>query len=576
MSAAAPGLEALYTAEEMRAAEAAYAGRTIELMERAGRRVAEEALGRFPDARRVAVWCGTGANGGDGLVVARELARARRDCVVRLLGAEEKVTGDAAVNLARAKRDGVAFAEEPGPADLVVDALFGTGFSGAPRPEAARAIVEMNAAEVPIVAVDLPSGVDASTGTVAGPAVEASLTVTFHAPKVGHAVAPGRFHVGHLVVADIGLAEAPTRIRRATAGILDAVPRRGERDNKYSAGSVLVVGGSEGLTGAPSLSSQAALRAGAGIVTACVPASLNVVLEQRLLEVMTRPCPDEDGAMTLDAADTILAAAERAGAVALGPGLGRTDGTIALVERLLEQLEKPVVLDADGLWALTGHLEWVFSRDAPTVLTPHAGELARLLGRSSAWVSANRLDGRRDRGGRRRRRSAPQGRRHARRAAGPRADRGRPRESGARDRRERRRPHGCRRSLPGEGDGRRRRSRGGIRRLRRRVRPGRRAPRRRRDDRERRRRSPLAGALEVRRSEITIDLGALRRNADRVRAAVDARRALGRRQGGRLRPRRRRRRRRRAPGRGRRALRRDRAGGRRAPRAGSRTRGSWS
>jgi NAD(P)H-hydrate epimerase len=122
-----------------------------------------------------------------------------------------------------------------------------------------------------------------------------------------------------------------------------------------------------------------------------VPASLNVVLEQRLLEVMTRPCRDEGGTMTPEAADTILAMAERAGAVALGPGLGRTDGTVALVERLLEQLEKPVVLDADGLWALTGHLDWVFSRDAPTVLTPHAGELARLLGRSSAWVSANRL-----------------------------------------------------------------------------------------------------------------------------------------------------------------------------------------
>ncbi|HWB57440.1 MAG TPA: NAD(P)H-hydrate dehydratase [Gaiellaceae bacterium] len=391
MSASGAGLEALCTAEEMRAAEAAYAGRSIELMERAGRRVAEETLGRFPAARSVAVWCGTGANGGDGFVVARELARARRECVVRLLGAEEKVTGDAAVNLARAKRDGVAFVEEPGPADLVVDALFGTGFTGAPRREAARAIEEMNAAEVPIVSVDLPSGVDASTGTVAGPAVEAALTVTFHAPKVGHAVAPGRFHVGQLVVADIGLAHGPTRIRRATAEILDTVPRRGERDNKYSAGSVLVVGGSEGLTGAPSMASQAALRAGAGIVTACVPASLNVVLEQRLLEVMTRACPDEGGTMTPDAADTILAQAERAGAVALGPGLGRTDGTVALVERLLEQLEKPVVLDADGLWALAGHLEWVFARDAPTVLTPHAGELARLLGRPSTWVSANRL-----------------------------------------------------------------------------------------------------------------------------------------------------------------------------------------
>ena len=382
----------LYTAEEMRAAEDAYRGPTLELMERAGRKVAEEILGRYPDARRVAVWCGPGANGGDGFVVARELARARRACSVRLLGPEEKVTGDAAVNLRRARRDGIPFVEEPGATDVVVDALFGTGFRGKPRPEAERAIELMNAAGVPIVSVDLPSGVDASTGRVEGAAVRAALTVTFHAPKVGHVVAPGRFLAGNLVVADIGLARTRRRTRRATGRVLELVPRRRERDNKYSAGSVLVVGGSSGLTGAPSLTSQAALRAGAGIVTACVPASLNAVFEQRLLEVMTRPCPDEDGTMTRDAADTILAAAEQVGAIALGPGLGRTEGARALVGFLLDQLEKPVVLDADGLWALAGHLDWVFAREAPTVLTPHAGELGRLLARPSAWVTENRLD----------------------------------------------------------------------------------------------------------------------------------------------------------------------------------------
>jgi len=382
----------LYTAQEMRAAESAYRGPTLELMERAGRKVAEEILGRYPEARRVAVWCGPGANGGDGFVVARELAGARRECFVRLLGLEEKVTGDAAVNLRRARRDGVPFVEEPGGVDLVVDALFGTGFRGKPRPDAASAIDQMNGSGVPIVAVDLPSGVDGSTGCVAGAAVRAALTVTFHAPKVGHVVAPGRFHAGGLVVADIGLARAKTRTRRATGRILELVPRRREQDNKYSAGSVLVVGGSTGLTGAPSLTAQAALRAGAGVVTACVPASLNAVFEQRLLEVMTRPCPDENGTMTMDAADTILAAAERAGAVALGPGLGRTEAAQALVGHLLDRLDKPVVLDADGLWALVGNLAWVFARDAPTVLTPHAGELGRLLGRPSSWVDANRLD----------------------------------------------------------------------------------------------------------------------------------------------------------------------------------------
>jgi NAD(P)H-hydrate epimerase len=384
--------EPLYTSEEMRAAEAAYPGPTLELMERAGKGVAGELVRRFPDARRVSVWCGTGANGGDGLVVAAELRRAGKECSVRLLGPEEKVTGDAAEMLRRAKDAGVPLSDEAGPADVAVDALFGTGFSGKPRPAAERAIAELNAGRAPVVSVDLPSGVDASTGRVEGVAVEAALTVTFHAPKVGHAIAPGRFHTGELVVADIGLDPAPTRIRLATSEVLQLVPRRTERDNKYTAGSVLVVGGSAGLTGAPSLTSEAALRAGAGIVTACVPASLGLVFEQRLVEVMTRACPDEDGRMTAEAADEILEAAERARAVALGPGLGRSDGTRALVGFLLDRLDKPVVLDADGLWALAGHLDWVFSRDAPTVLTPHAGELGRLLGRPSEWIAANRLD----------------------------------------------------------------------------------------------------------------------------------------------------------------------------------------
>jgi ADP-dependent NAD(P)H-hydrate dehydratase / NAD(P)H-hydrate epimerase len=382
----------LYTAEEMRAAEAAYPGETVELMERAGTAVAQEVLRRFPAAERAAIVCGTGANGGDGLLVAAELARAGKRSVARIVGSEEKVGGDSVVMLGRAREAGVAFVDEPTPADVIVDALFGTGFSGEPRREAAGVIAEINAAGVPVVSVDLPSGVDASTGTVAGPAVQAAVTVTFHALKVGHVVAPGRFHVGETVVVDIGLEPGPTRVYRANRDVLALVPRRTERDNKYSAGSVLVVGGSTGLTGAPSLTSEAALRAGAGIVTACVPASLNTVFEQRLVEVITRPCPDEDGTMTPEAADEILAAAERAGAIALGPGLGRTEGARALVGFLLDRLEKPVVLDADGLWALSGHLDWVFAREAPTVLTPHAGELGRLLGRPSGWVAENRLD----------------------------------------------------------------------------------------------------------------------------------------------------------------------------------------
>lgn len=383
--------EPLYTAEEMRAAEEAYEGPTLELMERAGSAAADAILERYPEGT-VSIWCGTGSNGGDGLVIARKLRAAGRDVQIRLLGDEGTMAGDAAENLDRARGAGIPFVDELVETSLVVDALFGTGFRGKPRKEAAAAIEQLGALRGRVVAVDVPSGVDASTGEIAGPAVRAELTVTFHGRKVGVVVAPGRFHAGEVVVADIGISSSETRHQRVSSEILTLVPRRRAEDNKYSSGSVLVVGGSVGKTGAACLAAEASLRAGAGICTACVPASLNVVFEQRLLEVMTRPCPDEDGVMTLDAVDAILEAAERAGAVAIGPGLGRTDKSRALVAYLLDRLDKPIVLDADGLWALVGHLDWVFSRDAPTVLTPHEGELASLLGRKSDWVRGRRLD----------------------------------------------------------------------------------------------------------------------------------------------------------------------------------------
>ena len=195
-------LESLYTAAEMRAAEERYPNypdSIPELMERAGTAVAREAMAAFPDARRFACVCGGGSNGGDGRVAAR---------VLREAGLVAEETADV---------DGY---------DVVVDALFGTGFHGEPRAEAAELIDRINAAPAPVVSVDVPSGVDASTGEISGAAVEAELTVTFHAPKLGLVVAPGRFHAGRVVVADIGLGEDPTEHRRATTAVLDMVPRR--------------------------------------------------------------------------------------------------------------------------------------------------------------------------------------------------------------------------------------------------------------------------------------------------------------------------------------------------------------
>jgi ADP-dependent NAD(P)H-hydrate dehydratase / NAD(P)H-hydrate epimerase len=333
--------EPLYTGAEMKAAEEGH--NVEELMQRAGAAVAGEVLERFPDGRSFAAVCGEGANGGDGRIAAE---------LLRSAGWEERSLGEA---------------------DVVVDALFGTGFRPPQRDEAAAQIRAMNESGRPIVAVDIASGVDASTGEVPGDAVAATVTVTFHGRKVGHEVAPGRFRAGEVVVADIGLEHCPTEHARATPEIVRLVPRRSSGDTKYTAGSVLVVGGSPGMTGAVCLTAEAAFRADAGYVTVAAPAESLPVIETRLLEAVKRPL------------DEVWEAVDRAGALAIGPGLGRDRKE--LVRRLLEETDLPAVVDADGLHELEP-----FDREAPTVLTPHSGELGRLLGEESSWVDAHRLE----------------------------------------------------------------------------------------------------------------------------------------------------------------------------------------
>jgi hydroxyethylthiazole kinase-like uncharacterized protein yjeF len=348
--------EPLYTAAEMRAAEERYPGypdSIPELMERAGTAVAQEAMLAYPAARRFACVCGGGSNGGDGRVAA---------AVLRDAGLEADETTEVAGY------------------DVVVDALFGTGFSGEPRPDAAALIERINAADASVVSVDLPSGVDASTGEGARVAVDADLTVTFHAPKLGLVVAPGRFHAGRVTVADIGLEDVPTEHRRATAGLLRVVPLRREGQTKYTAGAVLVVGGQPGMTGAVALASRAAFRADAGYVALAVPEESLPVVETLVLEAV------KTGWSGDTALETIAGLAERAGALAIGPGLGRGERRYVLVHELLELIDLPAVVDADALIDLEP-----VEREAATVLTPHSGELARLLGTDSSWVGAHRL-----------------------------------------------------------------------------------------------------------------------------------------------------------------------------------------
>jgi len=398
-----PWLRPLFDASGMRAADAWAIDEqgvpSLQLMEAAGRALAEVTRDLAGDGP-IRVVCGKGNNGGDGLVAARLLSELGFDVDVLLLWPADELSPDASANLKRLPVEPVRLA--PGDAaqalagsGAIVDAIFGTGFAGSPRTPAREAIVAMNAAGAPVVAADIASGVDASTGEVEGVAVRASATVTFHAAKLGHRVAPGKAHTGALHVAPIGIpdgAPASPAAGEITGDVLAGLPRRGPASTKFTSGQVIVLGGSRGLTGAVCLVASAAIRAGAGYATALVPASLEPIFEVKLTEVMTRALPDREGAFSEAAADDALAAAERADALVVGPGLGRSGGAFAVARAVARAAAAPLVLDADGLNAHAGELEALAEREAPTVLTPHAGELARLLGIESAEVNARRLE----------------------------------------------------------------------------------------------------------------------------------------------------------------------------------------
>ncbi len=379
---------------------------SLDLMERAGAAVARAVEVLAPDGP-VAIVCGKGNNGGDGLVVARLLRDAGRAVAVLCTDPPQEFTGDARANLERlpgpAPRE---LGENPdGLADaaVVVDAVLGTGFAGEPRGAPAEAIAAIVSGGAPVVSVDVPSGVDASTGAVTGVAVSARITVTFHAAKPGLWIHPGKAHAGTVEVIDIGIPRggpAEGRVGLIGSQILPLVPRRGASSTKFSSGHVLVAGGSRGLTGAPRMAALGAMRAGAGYVTACVPAGLQGILACGPPEVMTRGLPDADGALTVEGVEVVLQSARSGGSLVLGPGIGRGEHAVAFARSLARSAAMALVLDADGLNAHAasslgahseGHLPDLARREHPTVLTPHGGELARLLDLDSDAIAAERL-----------------------------------------------------------------------------------------------------------------------------------------------------------------------------------------
>ncbi len=392
-------LDPIYEAAEMRAVDAwaiqEQGVPSLDLMERAGAglaRVAAEAAG--PGPLRVVI--GKGNNGGDGLVAARLLRADGHEVDVLTVAALDGLRGDALANLERLP--GAA----PDPFDparlegsgVVVDALLGTGFEGVAREPVAGAIAAINAQEAPVVACDVPSGVDASTGEVEGEAVRAQATATFHGSKVGLHVEPGRSHAGEVEVVEIGVprgAPAPRSAGLISERLLGLYPRRQRSGSKFDSGVVLVVGGSAGLTGAPTMAARSASRAGAGYVQVAVPESAQAAIDMRLLEQMSRGLPEHEGAHTPTGVPVAEEMAERAGAVVLGPGLGRDEGAADFARTVATGVRKPLLIDADGLNAHAGRLELLQARSAPTVLTPHEGELGRLLDAGSEDIKAHRL-----------------------------------------------------------------------------------------------------------------------------------------------------------------------------------------
>jgi ADP-dependent NAD(P)H-hydrate dehydratase / NAD(P)H-hydrate epimerase len=414
----------LLTAEEMRLLDRATIetghATGVELMERAGAGVVEAMERRYGSllGHRVLVLCGTGNNGGDGLVAARWLRARGAEVHVGLLGDAARVQGDTLHQLARLTEEGQTVQRVASEADLerllaardqwdcALDALLGTGARGAPEGIVAagvQALRRLDDGGTRVVAVDLPTGVNADTGEIARRAVRADLTVTFGEPKRGHFLYPGRAFAGALEVVDIGLARdaldlAATPVHLATAGAMAALlPARDPRAHKTSVGRVLMVGGSVGLTGALALAARAATRAGAGYVQAALPSSVNDVLAVKLTEQMTIPLPETaERTLSMAALEPLLARVASADAVGLGSGLSRHREAAELARRVAAESERPLVLDADGLNAFQGHTDAIARGRAERVLTPHLGEMERLTGIEPAALEARRIDAARE------------------------------------------------------------------------------------------------------------------------------------------------------------------------------------
>jgi NAD(P)H-hydrate epimerase len=376
----------------------------LELMERAGRQVAEFILRRFPeDGFKASIFVGPGNNGGDALVVARYLAEAGRRCSLHYLTDPKKLATDALKNYQRIHK---LLPDVPGLKEinstrpdwdslvrkdfldttLIVDGLFGTGLARDLTDRAAEIVRLINRSSRPVISIDTPSGIHSDTGEILGEAVKADYTITMGYPKLGMLFYPGKSHVGELRVANLGFPEEVLQVNSLGIYLLDRyaaaqrLPARAPDVHKYEAGSVLVVAGSRRYTGAALLAAEGALRSGCGIVYIAVPEGVREIVQNGLHEGIVVPLPETAaGGIAAEGPAQLLAHLDRADAVILGPGLGDEEATARFVTAMVDGVDVPLVVDADALNLLAGHKERLAARPAPTVVTPHSGELKRLM-----------------------------------------------------------------------------------------------------------------------------------------------------------------------------------------------------
>ena len=384
----------------------------VVLMENAGLQVVQMVQDKLGDmgGKVITIFAGKGNNGGDGLVAARHLHNRGAEVKVMLLAKPEDITGDAAINLniwlkmeqnvypVVCSDDLYALCPLLEKTDLIVDAIYGTGFKGTVREPAGSVMKAINGCGKPVIAVDIPSGVEADTGRVSSVCIKAISTVTFAHPKLGLLLYPGAEYAGRVRVADISipaLLGENKGLKRSLLGletVSEWLPPRPAVSHKGDFGRVLVVAGSAGLTGAACLTAEAVARTGAGMVTLAVPEGMLGIVGAKLTEVMTYPLPQtEQQSLSLEALPVIARLLEKADVLAMGPGLSTNPETVQLVRKLAGSLSLPCVLDADGLNAMANRTEIFKQAKAPLVLTPHPGEMARLTGLAVSSIEQDRL-----------------------------------------------------------------------------------------------------------------------------------------------------------------------------------------